>query len=158
MVVLAATEELGLGEHWIGKGNREDLSWPVARLRSTAQSLGLLRKSKGQLLRTRAGTAAASDPAVLWRHVVVVLAKPATDPFSRSAGALVLLRVAAGQADDAALSGLLAAAGWRRTDGQAPSVYGEAVHDVVATLQPGRRTVPGPAVRVLARAVLRTRV
>ncbi|WP_134772962.1 plasmid pRiA4b ORF-3 family protein [Ornithinimicrobium flavum] len=44
--------ELGLADDWIGKGNREDLTAPVADLRSTCQELGLLRRYKGRLVRT----------------------------------------------------------------------------------------------------------
>ncbi|OLT20558.1 hypothetical protein BJF81_04620 [Ornithinimicrobium sp. CNJ-824] len=53
--------ELGLDEDWIGKGNREDLTAPVADLRSTCQELGLLRKSKGRLLRTKLARGLTTD-------------------------------------------------------------------------------------------------
>lgn len=45
--------DLGMDEDWIGQGNREDQTLPVAELRGMCQQLGLLRKHKGRLLRTR---------------------------------------------------------------------------------------------------------
>src|SRR5699024_6494012 len=42
--------ELGLDAEWIGRGNREDQTQPVARLRAMCQRVGLLRKHKGRLL------------------------------------------------------------------------------------------------------------
>ncbi|MFC6420999.1 plasmid pRiA4b ORF-3 family protein [Ornithinimicrobium tianjinense] len=45
--------DLGMEEGWIGKGNREDQTLPVAQLRALCQEVGLLRKHKGRLLRTR---------------------------------------------------------------------------------------------------------
>lgn len=51
-VVERIYHELAFVDDWIGKGNREDLTAPVADLRSTCQELGLLRKFKGRLVRT----------------------------------------------------------------------------------------------------------
>lgn len=45
--------DLGMEEGWIGKGNREEQTLPVAQLRALCQEVGLLRKHKGRLLRTR---------------------------------------------------------------------------------------------------------
>ena len=36
----------GVTDWWIGKANREDLTWPVAELRENAQALGLVRKTR----------------------------------------------------------------------------------------------------------------
>lgn len=66
--------DTGIAETWIGKVNREDLTWPVADLRATARSLGLIRKSRQRLLLTRAGLRAREDPQALRD----LLAAPAT--------------------------------------------------------------------------------
>ena len=50
-VVTAATDELALDRQRIGKGNREDLTEPVRRLRQSAQRLGMLRVAKGRCCR-----------------------------------------------------------------------------------------------------------
>lgn len=39
--------DLGMEEGWIGKGNREEQTLPVAQLRALCQEVGLLRKHKG---------------------------------------------------------------------------------------------------------------
>lgn len=96
-VVSAAMAELGLDRDWIGKNNREDQTWPVRALRTSVQRLGLLRVSKGQLLRTQAGAALTDDPAGLWRHIAQRAAGSARDPFVHTATSLVLLAVAAGR-------------------------------------------------------------
>lgn len=56
---------------WLGfgKNNREANSLPLLAFRQQLQSLGLLRKSKGTLLLTKAGQAAQRDITVLWRHL-----------------------------------------------------------------------------------------
>ena len=58
--------ELGLGEEWIGKGNREVQTGPVLHLRETATKMGLLRKHGGMLLVTSRGRALRGDPTRQW--------------------------------------------------------------------------------------------
>lgn len=116
-VVTGAMEELGLDADWIGKGNREDLTEPVRALRASAQSLGLLRVSKGRLLRTKVGAALTDAPVALWRHVALRVGQPPRDPFARAASSLLLLAVAAGRQRDARLDQVLTAAGWRTGSG-----------------------------------------
>ncbi len=53
--------DLDLRQDWIGKGNREDLTLPVAQLREACQELGLLRKYKGRLLPTRLARGLGTD-------------------------------------------------------------------------------------------------
>lgn len=53
--------DLGLDQDWVGKGNREDQTAPVAQLRSTCQDVGLLRKHKGRLLPTRLAQGLGTD-------------------------------------------------------------------------------------------------
>lgn len=62
---------------WIGKANREDLTYPVAAFReSLVKKLKLLRKYKGALHLTRAGAAARDRPAVLFDRIAVSIAPP----------------------------------------------------------------------------------
>ena len=58
LVVEQIAQAAGVTDWWIGRANREDLTWPVAILRENAQEVGLLRKAKGTL----APTARAATP------------------------------------------------------------------------------------------------
>ena len=69
VIVQTVFDELDMGEEWIGKGNREDLTVPVLQLRETAQQLKLLRKYKGGLVPTARGRNLAGDPVGLWWHL-----------------------------------------------------------------------------------------
>lgn len=60
----------GITEWWIGKVNREDLTWPVAELRALARTLGIATVRKGRIAPTRAVARNADDPQALLRHVV----------------------------------------------------------------------------------------
>ena len=53
--------DLALDKDWIGKGNREDRTAPVAQLRAMCQELGLLRKHRARLLPTRRARALRTD-------------------------------------------------------------------------------------------------
>ncbi len=118
--VEAVVSELGLGEEWIGKGNRESQTLPVLDLRETAQRAGLLRKHSGRLMLTARGRAARADPAALWWRLAESM--PAVrDDCERQAGLLLLLLLAAGEAADWAgiAAGVLTAIGWRTGIGEA---------------------------------------
>ncbi|HET7389100.1 MAG TPA: plasmid pRiA4b ORF-3 family protein [Nocardioidaceae bacterium] len=138
--VRAAMDELGLDRTWIGKGNREELTWPVLSLRETAQRLGLVRKQRGELRPVKAVRAMAGDPLELCRHIAtrLPLGKPGTS--EPPAGAVLLALVAAerdvhGRDSDAyALIGsALTDLGWRVGQGDAvPS--GAARQEAGATL------------------------
>ncbi len=158
-LVLAATTELGLDRDWIGKGNREDLSWPVAQLRSSAQALGLLRKTKGRLLRSKVGVAVTDDPVALWRHLGTRLGARPADPVTSVAGGLVLLGATAGRSSDE-LEPVLAAAGWQSSDGGRPGLRAGLVGDVLDVLRrshpESRGAAPAPELRALARLALRS--
>ncbi len=100
-MVHAVSEMLRLDQIWIGKNNRESLTYPVLQFRESAQRLGLLRKSHNTLTLTQAGKRARSDVGALWRHLAgaLPLSLPTRGPEARAsvdAGALVLLGVAAG--------------------------------------------------------------
>jgi hypothetical protein len=62
----AAVEQIahrtGITEWWIGKANREDLTWPVAELRATARALGLVSVRKGRIAPTHAIAQRRDDP------------------------------------------------------------------------------------------------
>lgn len=70
----AAVEQVaqlsGISDWWIGKANREDLTWPVAELRATARSLGLISVRKGHLAPTRVARRLANSPERLLHHIV----------------------------------------------------------------------------------------
>jgi hypothetical protein len=107
----------GVTDWWIGKANREDLTWPVAEIRENAQALGLLRKAKGMLTPTARARVAGDDPREL---VSLVLARlPLGKGFEVEAGSFALLGYAAG-VSGMALSADLAkilAERWRMKDG-----------------------------------------
>ena len=150
-------------DRWIGKRNREDLTEPVRRLRTSAQRLGLLRVHRGRLLVTRAGTALRDDPVLLWRHVAERLVGTSKDAFARTATALLVLAAAGGRVDGDQLAAVLTAAGWTvrgGTDVHRYAVASAAGHvDEVLDLMDaydGHRAVNDSG-RVLARAALRAR-
>jgi hypothetical protein len=121
-VVQTIFDELGMGDEWIGKGNREDLTVPVLQLRETAQRLKLLRKSKGRLVPTARGRELAGDPVGLWWHLAGALpvdSREVSDPESH-AGVLLLALMASGSTDNAevAVAKLLTGLGWAVGDGQ----------------------------------------
>lgn len=92
-VVSTLYDQLGMSQEWIGKGNREDQTQPVLRLRQSATALGLVRKANGWLLTTNTGRRLLNDPEGLWRHIASKL--PLGRAHERDAGALVLFGIAA---------------------------------------------------------------
>lgn len=58
----AAAQVLPTMGDWIGEANRETHATPVLHFRKLLQSLGLLRKHKGALQQTRAGSGAFQAP------------------------------------------------------------------------------------------------
>ena len=119
--VEAAMHALDLWEEWIGAGNREDLTVPVLDLRESAQELGLLRKYRGRLLRTKRGAAAASDPVALYRLLAERMPPARRGTAEHRAGTVVLLALAAGAEAtddlDTLVAEALVAEGWRHADG-----------------------------------------
>jgi hypothetical protein len=115
-VVATIFDELELGDEWIGKGNREDLTVPVLELREAAQRLGLLRKYKGRLVPTSRARTLADDPVGLWWHLAGRLPLGGRDPSDAQwqAGVLLLALMASGETDDAEVrvAQLLTGIGW----------------------------------------------
>lgn len=165
-VVLAAMTELGLGKDWIGKGNREDLTRPVADLRRSAQRLGLLRVSKGRLLPTKAGTSAAADPELLARTIAQKAGGLRRGALERELSTLLLLQVAAGtsvevDASRRFVARVLGDLGWRSSDGRPVEPWGllrqdEGTGQLLSSLGClERRATPSPGAQAVARMVLR---
>ena len=121
-VVQTIFDEFDLGDEWIGKGNREDLTVPVLHLRETAQQLKLLRKYKGRLVPTPRGRELADDPVGLWSHLANALPIGGRDAADAGwqAGVLLLALMASGSTDNAevTVAQLLAGLGWAVGDGQ----------------------------------------
>ncbi len=90
------SQATGVTTWWIGKANREDLTPPIAQLRSAAESLGLVRKRNQRLMLTPAGRRTRRDPTALWTHLVEGL-PVGRRREQRQAGLLTLLAVAAGR-------------------------------------------------------------
>ena len=117
--VEAAVAELGLGEEWIGKGNRESQTLPVLHLHESATAMGLLRKRNGLLLLTSRARAVRTDPPALWRHLAQRMPPASRDQCETQAG-LILLIVIAARAEgdpDTTAARLLSAIGWVNADG-----------------------------------------
>lgn len=162
-LVTEAMETLWPDDRWIGKGNREDLTEPVRRLRASAQRTGLLRVSRGKLLPTKLGTALRDDPHGMFRHLAERLAGKPRDAFARTATPLVLVAVAAGSSHDGPVAELMSAAGWVTRGGGAVSPYapGRAASEAIEVLEVAgawqgdwRKQDVTPVGRVLAHAAL----
>jgi hypothetical protein len=114
-VVEQVAESTGISDWWIGKANREDLTYPVADIRTTARALGLVSLRKGRLSPTAAATRAHQDPQALWRHIVGRLPLGSKDA-ERQAGWMALAVAGSGvpaQEWRSEISDLLFALGWR---------------------------------------------
>jgi hypothetical protein len=149
----------GVMDSWIGKANREDLTWPVAALRANAQEVGLLRKAKGRLTPTARARAVAGHPRQLVAAVLDRL--PLGKGFSAEAGWFALLGTAAGASGaglDARVAQMLADRGWRMRDGSGVSpaqAHGGARRtlDALESMAGGEASDPGLLTQ-LARAAL----
>jgi hypothetical protein len=122
-LVRATMQELQLEPPQIGKGNREDLTFPVAAFRRSAQELGVVRKVKGRLVVPAKVHAAAHDPVKLWGHLVerVPLGRHAS--AERFVAVLTLLWLAGGRHPATPAfyrfgMDALQVGGWRRRGGQ----------------------------------------
>ena len=117
--VLAGMTELGWLDGWIGTGNREDLTPPIAVLRETATRIGLVRVQKGRLLLTDAATRALGDPVQQLRLIADGLARDLGDAES-DAATLLLVAIADGTAPSErwrAVAFGLEACGWASSTG-----------------------------------------
>lgn len=165
-MVRATMSELGWADDWYGKNNREDITLPVLELRESAQRFGLVRKYRGQLLRTKIGRTLTDDRTELWWHLAGALPDARSEP-QRHAGVLYLITVAAGLAENGAmLADGMTILGWTERGTYQPlsptAAFG-AARDTWAVfrrlgLVPRTRRIkegdPTPAARRLARAAL----
>lgn len=125
VVVEQIAHRTGITGWWIGKANREDLTWPVWELRATARALGLVSVRKGRIAPTRAIAARRDDPQAILRHITGRLPL-GTTPAERHAGWIALAVVAnetPAELWEESISELLFGLGWRDRQGpyRAPS-------------------------------------
>lgn len=155
-------ERTGVAGWWIGKANREDLTWPVAQLRDSARALGLVSVRKGRLAPTALARRCRDQPSALWRQILSRLPVGRTE-YDRQAGWLALAVVGSGiPAEEwtSEIRNLLLGLGWR--------VEGSPFLDHVAVVSPtldvlellsgkthrARLTGLDPTVAATARAVI----
>jgi hypothetical protein len=160
VVVEQIAQTAGITDWWIGKANREDLTWPVATLRDNAQQVGLLRKAKGALAPTARAKAAADRPRKLVASVLERL--PLGKGFEAEAGWFLLLGLAAGESGstlDGSVGQMLTDRGWR-TQGR-PGVNASDARrgsrstlDALESMAGGRQAIDPALVTRLARATL----
>lgn len=93
--VLAGMTELGLFDRWIGAGNREDLTPPIAEIRAAALRLGLVRVQKGRLMLSAAAKKALGDARAQLRLIARGLYRKLSEPES-DAATLLMLTIADG--------------------------------------------------------------
>lgn len=122
-VVEEIASRTGIADWWIGKANREDLTHPVADIRTTARALGLVSVRKGRLSPTAAVRRCKDDPQALLRHIASRL-PIGTKDAERHAGWMALVSIGSGTAAEdwsAEIRDLLHALGWRSgLDGYSP--------------------------------------
>ncbi len=115
VVVREVAAQTGIAHDWLRPITNEDRTWPVAVLRETARSLGLVSVRKGRLAPTAAARRLRDDPQALLAHIISRLPL-GKDQFDRHAGWMTLA-VAATEAPDGdwpeEVGTLLALIGWR---------------------------------------------
>ncbi len=163
-VVEQVAERTGISEWWIGKANREDLTFPVADIRTTARALGLVSGRKGRLNPTAAAIRCGRDSQALWCHIVGRLPL-GTKEAERQAGWMALAVAGSGvptQEWHGEISELLLALGWRSGhDRFSPPSANSATLDVLEQLAGASRvrwreiTGVDLAVATTARAAIR---
>ncbi|MGW9113513.1 plasmid pRiA4b ORF-3 family protein [Microbacterium sp. NPDC055683] len=163
-MVLDGMTELGWLEGWIGKGNREDLTPPMANLRQTATRMGIVRAQKGRLRLGAEAKKAVGDPRRVLRLVARGLYRRLQDA-EVDAAVLLLLAFADGTPPAQRWRSIafgLEMVGWRHPDGDfspadITSVAGQ-TEDVLGILFGWRVRMDSPAtddMRLFAREALR---
>lgn len=118
LLVKTIMSELRLDPDWIGTATREDVTRPVADFRRSAQLLGIVSKTKGQVTVPAGVRRLAGDPLTLWGHIVGRLPLGREGSIDRHASLLALLWTAAGRSVHSSEFGqfagrVLTEAGWR---------------------------------------------
>ena len=160
VVVEQIARGAGVTEWWIGKANREDLTWPVAALRQNAQEVGLLRKAKGALAPTARARAVADRPRELVASVLERL--PLGKGFEAQAGWFLLLGLAAGESGqtlDTGVAQMLTDLGWNTHSSSGLSASdarrgARSTLDALESMAGGHRATDPALVTRLARATL----
>jgi hypothetical protein len=104
---------------WIGTANRESHTYPVLSFRESVQKLGLIRKYRGRLLLTKAGSSLRDNPEALWRYIAGRMPIGKADSMDVPAGLLTLAVVATDPAVRPPLGHIaeaLSDLGWRHSD------------------------------------------
>lgn len=152
----------GFTEWWIGKANREDQTWPVAKLRAVARALGLVAVRKGRIAPTQAARRCAGDPEALLRHIIgrLPLGKSTAERHAGWAALVVAGSEAPAALWDIGVSEIMAGLGWRSSvDYVAPPPSDSLTLDVLKLLAGARRRYweqrdADPTVAAIARAAL----
>lgn len=149
-----------------GKNNRESGLAPLLDFRQSLQKMGLLRKSKGTLLITKAGRDARGDVRRLRDHLATRLARVDDDPWVAQSSQLILLYAATSAGEALPLDAVAAALrefGWRVGTGPVEEhhLYRAPILDVIRNVSAQPVTFKdslliSPAAAHLARAALRT--
>lgn len=157
-------EHTGIGAWWIGKANREDLTFPVADVRGTARALGLVGVRKGRLAPTAAARRCGQDAQALRRHIVQRLPLGTKDA-ERQPGWIALAVIGSESSPEewrGRISELLYDLGWRSgRDRLSPPPPNSDTLTVLSLLAGAARarwgeiTSHDPAVAATARAVIR---
>jgi hypothetical protein len=114
---------------WYGKNNRETNVYPLQEFRAWLQAAGLLRKSKGRLLTTRAGAKLRDNTGGLWDYLGGRLVPRGKDAFAEQSALLILAHIATSPNDEVAfdtIARMLTELGWRHADDrplQGPDLY-----------------------------------
>lgn len=162
-LVQELAERMGVTSWWIGRASREDQTPPVAVVRDTARSLGLVAVRKGRLTPTAAARKVGSEPQALLAHIVGRLPIRSAN-FDRHAGWVALLVVgsdAPRQTWERSIHELLEVMGWQRDQaGWWASLAPSPTLDTLRTLagQPRLGWEPEgviPPVAAVARAAVR---
>ncbi|GGO67257.1 hypothetical protein GCM10010910_28630 [Microbacterium nanhaiense] len=162
-VVEQIAHRTGITDWWIGKANREDLTWPVWELRATARALGIVSVRKGRIAPTQTIARRRDDPHAILRHITGRLPL-GTTPAERHAGWMALTVVAnetPAELWESRISELLFDLGWRAREDpyRAPSPESQtldALRLLAGSMRAnGRLKGMNAAVAALARAVIR---
>ncbi|WP_220433260.1 plasmid pRiA4b ORF-3 family protein [Kocuria coralli] len=163
----AAVEQIaqrtGITRWWIGKTNREDLTFPVAELRATARALGLISVREGRIAPTQVIKRHAGDPQAILRHITgrLPLGRSAAERHAGWAALAVVGSERPAELWDASISALMFDLGWgiRGNPYAAPPADSPTLAALTllagATHERGRLHGVNAAVAAVARIVIR---